>query len=224
MLEFPGDAYIQTATLPTSDPLLLYNTSFTICGWVNQFSGGGNYPRVIDKSTGPNGGDGFSVILLPDTNEIRCYAGGKLAVTTTMPTLDTEFFFMWRHSPTGLHYLTINDDPDVNGSGRELPNTSAKVVLGNWYDPAATGRSLYGTLNDIRVYKRFIDSPIDVGDRELIYANKNGNVVVDSDLVAWWKFDEGTPNATATVANSIIDSSGNGYHGTPYGSPVYRAA
>lgn len=41
--------------------------------------------------------------------------------------------------------------------------------------------------------------------------------------VGLWSFEEGTPGAIASGANSILDSSGNGNHGTPVGEPVYNS-
>jgi Ca2+-binding RTX toxin-like protein len=39
---------------------------------------------------------------------------------------------------------------------------------------------------------------------------------------AYWRFEEGAPNAAATGVASILDSSGSEDHGTPFGGPVYR--
>ena len=41
--------------------------------------------------------------------------------------------------------------------------------------------------------------------------------------VAWWRFEEGTPNTAASGAGSIVDSSVHLNHGTPFGEPVYRS-
>ncbi len=41
--------------------------------------------------------------------------------------------------------------------------------------------------------------------------------------VAHWRLEEGPLDAPASGADSILDSSGNGLHGTPVGGPVYRA-
>ncbi len=41
--------------------------------------------------------------------------------------------------------------------------------------------------------------------------------------VAYWRFDEGVANTTATGINAVLDSSGNGLNGTPVNGPVYRA-
>ncbi|MGE0484505.1 MAG: LamG domain-containing protein [Gammaproteobacteria bacterium] len=41
--------------------------------------------------------------------------------------------------------------------------------------------------------------------------------------IAYWNFAEGTPGAIASGTNAVIDLSGNGHHGTPFGGPVYVA-
>ena len=43
-------------------------------------------------------------------------------------------------------------------------------------------------------------------------------------LVGRWLMNEKHSGATATVASSVIDVSGNGNHGTPVNNPIYRQA
>jgi Concanavalin A-like lectin/glucanases superfamily len=45
---------------------------------------------------------------------------------------------------------------------------------------------------------------------------------VESAELAYWQFEEGSPNAVATGTQSIIDSGPNGIHLTPSGGPIYR--
>jgi len=42
-------------------------------------------------------------------------------------------------------------------------------------------------------------------------------------IVGYWRLD-GPNGAVATGANSVLDLSGNGNHGTPYNDPVYRGS
>ena len=49
-----------------------------------------------------------------------------------------------------------------------------------------------------------------------------------ADVVAHWRFEEGTANIEASGAGSVLDSSGNGLHATPFqgtttGGPFYRS-
>jgi len=41
--------------------------------------------------------------------------------------------------------------------------------------------------------------------------------------LGFWQFEEGAAGSAATSPASILDSSGNGYHGTPLGGPLYSA-
>jgi concanavalin A-like lectin/glucanase superfamily protein len=41
--------------------------------------------------------------------------------------------------------------------------------------------------------------------------------------IGYWRFEEGAANTTASGDNSVLDSSGNGMHGTPVLGPVYRS-
>ena len=70
------------------------------------------------------------------------------------------------------------------------------------------------TLCDSRIYNRALT------DNEIaeIY-HKRGADRVWEGLVGWWRLDE---LPSGYVSNSIIDLSGNGNHGTPMNSPIYK--
>ena len=42
-------------------------------------------------------------------------------------------------------------------------------------------------------------------------------------VIAHWRFENGAANTAASGSNSILDSSGNGRHGTPVNGPFYRS-
>ncbi len=48
-------------------------------------------------------------------------------------------------------------------------------------------------------------------------------VQLRGDTIAYWRFEEGAANQTATGAGTILDSSGNNLNGTPINGPVYSA-
>jgi hypothetical protein len=57
---------------------------------------------------------------------------------------------------------------------------------------------------------------MDLIHRRLHYRN-TGDIVTS--LAGWWKCDE----ASSGAVTQLLDSSGNGLHGTPYGTPTYTA-
>lgn len=46
-------------------------------------------------------------------------------------------------------------------------------------------------------------------------------IQVFAGIVGYWSFEHGTANTVAAGSNTILDSSGNGFHGTPYNEPMY---
>jgi hypothetical protein len=43
-----------------------------------------------------------------------------------------------------------------------------------------------------------------------------------AETVAWWRFEEGTPNTRAAGTGNIFDVAGSFLNGTPFDSPIYR--
>jgi hypothetical protein len=42
--------------------------------------------------------------------------------------------------------------------------------------------------------------------------------------IAYWRFENGTANSSASGVGSILDSTGNGHNGTPINGPLYRSS
>lgn len=58
----------------------------------------------------------------------------------------------------------------------------------------------------------------------LTYAITLGFIAtVEANTLGHWRFEEGLAGSTATGAGSILDSSGNLLHGTPFGDPAYSS-
>jgi len=76
-----------------------------------------------------------------------------------------------------------------------------------------------GLINDLRIYDRVL-SPTEI--RIIHYAQGADNIV--DGLVGRWLINEKPDGTAAAGASSVIDISGNGNHGTPVNSPIYRGA
>ncbi|MDD3927278.1 MAG: LamG domain-containing protein [bacterium] len=78
---------------------------------------------------------------------------------------------------------------------------------------------LAGVLDDLRIYSRALSA----AEIQTIHAC-NGHDGIVQGLVGRWLLNELSPGTAATDAGGIVDISGNGNHGTPYGGPVYRGS
>lgn len=76
-----------------------------------------------------------------------------------------------------------------------------------------------GTTYGIRIYNRILS----LAERKSIFDGRGSDNIVNG-LVFRALMNEGTDGATAAGANSVIDISGQGNHGTPVNNPIYRAA
>jgi len=109
----------------------------------------------------------------------------------------------------------------VNYANQETPDNFANfpnnMLLGahNWGGVAA---SLFDGELIVRLYNRHLTL---AEIQAFHYARGNDNIV--NGLVGYWRMNEKPDGGTATVASSVIDVSGNGNHGSPANSPVYRA-
>jgi len=94
----------------------------------------------------------------------------------------------------------------------------ASHCIGSQANPT-TERSFDGILGDVRIYNKFMS---EAEAKTICFSHGNDNIV--DGLVGRWLMDEKPDGTSASGANSVIDISGNGNHGTPYNSPIYRSA
>lgn len=99
-------------------------------------------------------------------------------------------------------------------TGNGTPGGADYIVIG----AESSGiRFSDATLFDSRIYNHALT----INEITEIYHKKGADRVWEG-LVGQWRMDEKTSEQTASGASSIIDSSGNGNHGTPGNSPIYR--
>jgi hypothetical protein len=77
-----------------------------------------------------------------------------------------------------------------------------------------------GQLDDVRLYSRVLTS---AEIESLAFSRSRLNIT--SGIVGYWRLDQGTEGKQdAGGSPTVLDSSGNGYHGTPSGSPTWKAS
>lgn len=103
------------------------------------------------------------------------------------------------------------------GSNTYVKGTSTDV---DWIAADTGGSSLWADciLEDVRFYRRVLS----LAEIQSIYHSMGSDNIVNG-LVGRWLMNEKPDGTAASGANSIKDISGNGNHGTPQNSPVYRA-
>ena len=146
------DNKIELGLIDTSNPLQL-NSGGTIMAWCKQQSGGDSWQRVIDKSTGGSGANGYYLALHPSSRSVWLGVDG----TNFTSSSSAYNFDEWTHvtaviSATG-HEIHVNGQLISSFSSTVLPPSYAtNMRVGTWNH--AAGREFKGDIDEVKIYDR----------------------------------------------------------------------
>jgi hypothetical protein len=188
----------------------------------------GSNPRTIITRAVWNGTNAHVIGWGSDGTNQRCallfwggklyawsYSGGGLPGSGAIP-VGSSFSAALVYDGSLLS-LWINGALDVQDYRNW--NTGSAVACEIGRTAGAASYHYGGTLDDIRIYNRALSA----AEIQTIHAS-NGHDGIVQGLVGRWLLNELSPGTAATAAGSIIDHSGRGNHGTPYGGPIYRGS
>ncbi|UCC22514.1 MAG: hypothetical protein JSW23_00105 [Planctomycetota bacterium] len=159
-LEFDGDNdYVELGTIGGTDDLALADSSFTICAWIKPDLTGDGWQRIVDKSDGTTGANGYTFFVhtektmgvFIDWNNFRSDGG---VITSGI----------WQHvAVTGdrTDYQLYVDGLPVpgsffDGSYNSPPSVTTNMRIGTWNH--STDREFNGSMDDVRIYNRALSS------------------------------------------------------------------
>jgi hypothetical protein len=142
-------------------PLALAGSAFTVAAWFRQEPGGDPYQRIVDKSDGMFGHDGWALSADSRTGQIHLYAhdGRKGGDFTTRR--GAYRAGRWHHvvavARADRHEIWIDGVRDRKAAyedgGEALPaRVATELRLGTWNH--ADGREWKGELGEVAVWKR----------------------------------------------------------------------
>ena len=216
-LEFNGtDQYVALPQLLTNP------TEITIGGWFTVDDTNAEYRVLTHNNREPYVSFRFNQGAIANRLQIN------IKCSDSEHTLVTEAYTL-----TDLHsiFLTAKEGAyaKLYIDGIEVDNVAS---IGNFIDTGANynnrvgcdrgdppGHFSPGVAFDIRVYGR----QLSLAEIRNIYYSRGNDNIVDG-LVGRWRMDEKPDGTVASGTDTVIDISGNGNHGTPYNSPVYRSA
>ena len=160
--------YGQVGRVEAGAPLALAGTPFTVAAWFLQEPGGDPYQRIVDKSDGMFGHDGWALSADSETGQVHLYAhdgrkGGDFVSSRHAYTTGH-----WHHvvgvARADRHEIWIDGRLDKGATyedgGHALPAAVAtELRLGTWNH--AQGREWKGRLGEVAVWRR------DLGPEEI---------------------------------------------------------
>ncbi|RLC38604.1 MAG: hypothetical protein DRH33_04225 [Candidatus Nealsonbacteria bacterium] len=150
-----------------------------------------------------------------DTGYVSCVSTDTLSVGVIYSAVLTK-------DANNLHLYVDSVEKDSQPKTTGQPTNPAQVGIGG--TPRAnetyTTVPFNGTVIEARIFDGKALSPTEV---KILHYSQGADNIVDG-LVGRWLMNEKPDGQTASGANSVIDISGKGNHGTPYNSPIYRGA
>jgi len=184
-------------------------TSFTFAAWCKSTA-------TDDVIFGCNYNDGF--FLRTNSSTWELYAGNAYA----MSDVGSRTGGVWQHVALSHDQGTDDWELFLDGvsvaTGNRNATLSADVTIGRkgqHYTVETNTFAWLGHIDDARIYNRALTE----SECATLAANRGGNVLT-AGLIAWYEFEDGTPEDAVT---SVIDTSGNANHGTPI-NLTYKAA
>ena len=210
------DDFVDLGTIAAGSPLMLAGSPFTVCAWFRQEAGGDPYQRILDKSDGVLGRNGYALAADPGEKRIHFYVhngkkGGDFITVSGAYTMD-----QWHHVAAVAREGGLEIWVDGRRDGRASYESGAHALpadfattarLGTWnHEP---GRELKGWLDEVAVWNTDLS-----GDAiEAIYSARGrgdlargwGPYRFSGSLVGWWRMEAG---AGGDSTLPIADSSG----------------
>jgi len=156
-LEFDGDDdFIELGSIGPDHPLSFTGNEFSLAFWLYQESGGDQFQRIIDKSDGGGGANGFAFVtqytgneghvqFYVDGNAIGLYFSGVYSYQTWV-----HLTLTWDGSAFKLYtdgtYFATRDEADT------IPSTTKNCRIGSWNH--STGREFEGKLSNFLAWDR----------------------------------------------------------------------
>ncbi|UCC22461.1 MAG: LamG domain-containing protein [Planctomycetota bacterium] len=207
-LDFDGDNdYVELGTIDGTDDLALADSSFTICSWIKPDLTGDTWQRIVDKSNGTTGNNGYTFFV---------HTNGMIGVFIDWNDFRSDGSVItagiWQHvavTGDGSDYQLYVEGLPVSGlflsgSYNSPPGVTTNMRIGMWNH--STAREFNGSIDDVRIYNRALSA-------EQIWANIHIPLEGDEpNLVACWNFDEGE-------GQIVYDLSPNANHGQLGSSP-----
>jgi hypothetical protein len=191
---------VDLGTISGAEPLALAGSTFTFSFWIKP-TDGDTYPKIIDKSDGYEGKNGYSVQVKNSGYILLQIAAQNRYESETGVIIEG----VWQHvaiTGDGATYTCYVNGSAVSGTYPNAyaspPNADCQMMIGHY---TGLNRAYKGLVDELRIWNRALSlEEIRQNMCQRLAGTENG-------LVLYYRFD----NITGTT---VRDLSGNEYHGT----------
>jgi hypothetical protein len=185
------------------DASQLLTTGGSIEAWIRPVGGAASPPKIVDKSTGLSGNNGFSLSYASDDNQVafRINAGTSRVSASNSVSVGVYSHVVATWDGTGLVTLYVNGiqsgTSGISADPTGITTTNA-LTIGN--RSTATDRTFNGDIDEVRIYNRVLSLV------EIAYSYNAGSgryiPYSNSGLVAGFHLNDTGATATAYSGNN----------------------
>lgn len=173
VLTFTGDANtdrVDLGSVATGNPLMFFNTDFTIMAKVRPRTPyGSDFPRIMDKSSSGNGTNGWAFYHKLNTLAFASLGGEGSSPANSLLRADLENLWSvsvmsMRNSTNLISFYSNHFDSPINRGGTmrllgtvagvNPPSTTTNAAIGNWNH--STDRNWAGDISWIYIWHRLL--------------------------------------------------------------------
>jgi hypothetical protein len=148
--------YINIGSVDSSNPLMLYNSDFTIQCFINWVGTGDASQRIFSKSSTGSGNDGYDLWIDEGSLDLGGSIDGSNFETSARPSDNTWTNVAWVSNGTGntiyMDGVAYSGTYYGGGSHKRPPNVTTNARIGSWNSSAA--RIFNGKISFIKIYNR----------------------------------------------------------------------
>ncbi len=175
--------YIDLGTISTSNLLQLHG-NLTIAVWINPILEGDDYQRIVDKSTGGGGSNGYGLWIRNNGIIGFSYSNDGWNGPYYQTDQGVVVANTWQHfvvTGDGTDYKIYKDGNLISGSynngGYEIPAlTETNMRIGNW--PNGLDRRFNGLMDNLRIYNRALS----LAEIKKVYAGELKKIIITKNL------------------------------------------
>ena len=181
-----------------SGDLRLSGSSGAIIAWINPTLTGDEYQRIVDKSDGGNGANGYALFIKKDGNITGNIDGAAKVVSPAGDLVADKWqHLVWTWDGT-THYAYVNGVEVQSNSSSSTPQSgTTNMRIGSWNHDVA--REYKGRIAEVAIY----NIGLTASQVKTIYNGRDpydhNDGIAPSNLLGWWRMGDGILDHKATT-------------------------
>ena len=181
-----------------SGDLRLSGSNGAIIAWINPTLTGDEYQRLVDKSDGANGANGYALFIKKDGSITGNMDGtAKITTPTGVVVADKWQHLVWTWNGTTQYAYVNGVQVQATNNVNTPPSDTTNMRIGSWNHDVA--REYKGRISEVAIY----NIGLTASQVKTIYNGRDpydhNDGIAPSNLLGWWRMGDGILDHKATT-------------------------